>query len=108
MRNRVASVASLAVVLLVSATAQAQDIAIERGRVFAERNCASCHATGSVGESPLPKAPPFRSLHRRYPVDDLVEALAEGIRTAHRAMPEFELDQAQIDGLMAYLKSLER
>jgi uncharacterized protein (DUF433 family) len=44
----------------------------------------------------------------RYPVEDLVEALAEGIRTAHPAMPEFELNDAQIHDLIAYLKSLER
>ena len=96
------------VVCLVSAAAEAQDMAVERGRVFAEQNCAGCHATGITGESPLPKATPFRSIHLRYPVDHLVEALGEGIRTAHRAMPEFELDQAQIDDLIAYLKSLER
>jgi mono/diheme cytochrome c family protein len=41
-------------------------------------------------------------------VEQLVEALAEGIRTAHPAMPEFELNQRQIDDLIAYLKSLER
>ena len=40
-------------------------------------------------------------------MENLVEALAEGIRTAHRAMPEFALDPHQIDDLIAYLKSLE-
>ena len=54
------------------------------------------------------KHPPFRTLHLRYPVEDIVESLAEGIRTAHPAMPEFQLDAAQIADLIAYLKSLER
>lgn len=86
---------------------QAQQLGLERGRAFAQENCARCHAIGPVGDSPLPKAPPFRTLHQRYPLEDLVEALAEGIRTAHPAMPEFELDQDQINELIAYLKSLK-
>jgi cytochrome c len=81
---------------------------VERGRTFAQTNCASCHAIGPVGESPLPKAPPFRVLHHRYPVEDLVESLAEGIRTAHPAMPQFLLDVEQIADLISYLKSLAR
>jgi mono/diheme cytochrome c family protein len=93
---------------LISSTIQAQESAIQRGQMFAQTNCSRCHAVGTVGESPLPKAPPFRTLHQRYPVEDLVEALAEGIRTAHPAMPEFELNDAQIHDLIAYLKSLER
>jgi len=93
---------------LITATSQAQEQTVQRGRSFAQTNCARCHAIGPVGESPLPKAPPFRTLHLRYPVEDIVEALAEGIRTAHPAMPEFQLDAAQIADLIAYLKSLER
>jgi cytochrome c len=100
--------AATAAASLISAGSIAQDAAVQRGRAFAEANCARCHAVGPSGESPLPKAPPFRTLHERYPVEDLVEALAEGIRTAHPAMPEFALNQSQIRDLIAYLKSLER
>ena len=93
---------------LITTTSQAQEQTVQRGRTFAQTNCARCHAIGPVGESPLPKAPPFRALHLRYPVEDIAESLAEGIRTAHPAMPEFQLDAAQIADLIAYLKSLER
>ncbi len=41
----------------------------------------------------------FRTLHLRYPVEDLAELLAEGIMTAHRAMPQFQLDSGQIADL---------
>jgi mono/diheme cytochrome c family protein len=80
----------------------------QRGLVFARTNCAMCHAIGGSGASPLPVAPPFRSLHERYPVDSLAEALAEGIVTGHPSMPQFQLDRAQIGDLLAYLHTLER
>ena len=92
---------------LITTTNQAQELRVQRGRTFAQTHCASCHAIGNVGESPLRIAPPFRTLHLRYPVEDLAESLAEGIMTAHRAMPQFQLDSGQIADLIAYLKSLE-
>jgi len=100
--------AALMAALFISTGIRAQETAVQRGRAFAQTNCARCHAVGPAGDSPLAKAPPFRTLHQRYPVENLAEALAEGIRTAHRAMPEFELGQQQIGDLIAYLKSLER
>ena len=56
----------------------------------------------------MPKATPLRTLHERYPVEDLAESLTESIRTAHPAMPEFSLDENQIIDLISYPKSLER
>jgi mono/diheme cytochrome c family protein len=50
-------------------------------------------------------------LHERYNVENLAEALAEGIVVGHtgrRQMPQFVLSPAEIDDLIAYLKSLER
>jgi mono/diheme cytochrome c family protein len=88
--------------------AWAQEGRVQRGANFARVNCSQCHAVGLVGESPLAEAPPFRTLHERYPVEDLAEALAEGITTGHPSMPEFQLDAAQINDLIAYLKSIER
>ena len=102
------ALAIVSTAFLATAAAQAQQPQIERGRAFADANCARCHAIGSTGDSPLVKAPPFRTLHNRYPIENIAEALAEGIRTAHPGMPEFELDPGQIDDLIAYLKSLER
>ncbi|MBZ6078802.1 c-type cytochrome [Microvirga puerhi] len=96
------------VLLLLSQPSPAQEGRAERGRVFVQTNCAGCHAIGRVGESPLAIAPPFRTLHERYPVEDLAEALAEGITTGHPTMPEFRLDPAQINDVVAYLKTLER
>lgn len=80
----------------------------KRGETIALTNCARCHAVGRVGTSPLREAPPFRTLHERYPVGDLSEALAEGITTGHPTMPEFRLDPDEAENLIAYLRTLER
>jgi cytochrome c len=81
-----------------------------RGHRLAELNCATCHAIGRGGRSPYAPAPPFRTLHLKYDVAGLAEALAEGIVVMHegpRQMPKFVLQPDQIDDLIAYLKSLE-
>ncbi len=79
----------------------------QRGRTFALTNCSKCHSIDRVTPSPLRIAPPFRTLHRRYRIETLAEALAEGITTGHPSMPEFQLDPDQINDLLAYLKTLE-
>ncbi len=78
-----------------------------RGLAFVQANCARCHAIGPGGESPYAPAPPFRTLAAKYDVEGLAEAFAEGIEVGHRGvqeMPAFQLDPAQIDDLIAYLK----
>jgi len=111
MKRTLTLVAVATVVLELSSAAAAQSSAeIERGRAFVERHCATCHAVGHAGTSPYAPAPPFRTLHERYDVEALAEALAEGMVVGHngaRQMPEFRLDPPQIDDLLAYLKSLE-
>ncbi len=85
--------------------ARAGDIAA--GQAIA-RKCESCHAVGATGESPRPPAPAFRDLSRRYPLENLQEALAEGIVVGHDAtMPEFKLSPAEIDDFLAYLESIQ-
>ena len=86
--------------------AQAADVA--RGRAFARSHCARCHAIDRTSASPFAPAPPFRTLHLRYPVESLEEALAEGIVVGHPRMPEFVLEPDQIADFIAFLKSLEK
>jgi mono/diheme cytochrome c family protein len=81
--------------------------AAQRGFVLVRANCSRCHAIGKIGESPLKIAPPFRTLHEHYPVEDLQEPLAEGIVTGHPTMPEFRFDPGQVGDVIAYLKTLE-
>jgi len=79
----------------------------QRGQFFAKTHCARCHSIEHAGASPFDPAPPFRDLHRRYPIETLSEALAEGISTGHPAMPEFQLTPDQIHDLLSFLKTLE-
>jgi cytochrome c len=88
--------------------AEALSPAAQRGLVIVRTDCARCHAVGKVGVSPLKIAPPFRTLHEHYPVEDLQESLAEGIVTGHPTMPEFRFDPGQVNDVIAYLKSLEQ
>jgi mono/diheme cytochrome c family protein len=107
-RTVVAAALLAGLVLVASGPAAAQSPAEQRGLSFLRANCSRCHAVMKVGESPLKIAPPFRTLHLRYPVESLAEAFAEGIVTGHPSMPEFRLDTGQIADVIAYLKSLER
>ena len=97
----------LGFMLLVLNPALAASPSEQRGKTFALANCARCHAVDRVSSSPLKIAPPFRALHKRYPIETLAESLAEGIQTGHPTMPEFQLDPDQIHDLLSYLKSLE-
>src|SRR5258708_17714738 len=95
------------VTLMLISPALAASPAEQRGKTFALTNCARCHSIDRVTESPLKIAPPFRTLHLRYPVETLGEALAEGIYTGHPSIPAFELDPDHIHDLLSYLKSLD-
>ena len=104
---RVGALAAALALLWTSASAQALSPSAQRGLNIARANCARCHSIDKVSESPLKIAPPFRTLHERYPVTDLQEPLAEGIRTGHPTMPEFRFDPDQVRDLVAFLKTLE-
>jgi cytochrome c len=97
----------LAFTLIMATQAAAASPAEQRGKTFVLTNCARCHSIDKVSPSPLKIAPPFRTLHLRYPIETLGEALAEGISTGHPTMPEFQLDPDQIHDLLSYLKTLE-
>jgi mono/diheme cytochrome c family protein len=98
---------SLALTLVTLTPAAAASPQEQRGKTFALNNCARCHSIDKLSPSPLKIAPPFRTLHKRYPIETLAEALAEGISTGHPTMPAFQLDPDQIGDLLAYLKTLE-
>ena len=90
-----------------SLSAQESSAPVKRGEALLTRNCARCHATGPAGASPHPEAPPFRTLSRRYPVEGLAEALAEGLFVGHPDMPQFAFEPRDVGAIISYLKSIQ-
>jgi len=82
------------------------DSSVAAGQRLAVEKCATCHAVDRTGASPKPGAPPFRSLHLKYPVAHLAEALAEGITTGHPDMPEFVFSTDEIAAFLAYIEEI--
>ena len=98
-----------AIALCASEPALAQQSpAAQRGMTFIRVHCAECHAIGKVGESPLTIAPAFRTLHLKYPVENLRRPLSEGIVANHPTMPQFRLEADQVSDVITYLETLER
>jgi mono/diheme cytochrome c family protein len=97
----------LALLPLIVGGASAQPSVAARGEAIARQHCARCHAVESTGESPMGLAPAFRDLSKRYPIQFLAEALAEGIVTGHPAMPRFTFEPREIEALLTYMASLE-
>jgi cytochrome c len=85
----------------------AQSPAAQRGLTFVRVHCAQCHAIDKVNESPLSIAPPFRTLHQKFPIESLRRRFAEGIMTTHPTMPQFRLDADQTSDVLAYFQTLE-
>jgi mono/diheme cytochrome c family protein len=102
-----AAIAAALVASQLFAAVPAHAASIAQGRRLATLYCARCHAIDKVSPSPLKIAPPFRTLHERYPVENLQEALAEGIVVGHPAMPQFSFEPDQVNDFLVFLKSLE-
>jgi len=79
---------------------------VARGERLVGEKCAGCHATGRTGVSPNPKAPPFREVGKLYPPEHLAEALAEGIVTGDKDMPEFKFEPRDVDAIIDYLEEM--
>lgn len=93
-------------VWILSASAAEKGL-IDKGKALVEENCSRCHAIGKEGESPHPQAPPFRTLSSKYPVEDLAEALAEGIFSGHPDMPIFVFSPTDVEAIIEYLESIQ-
>lgn len=79
----------------------------DRGLAFVRTHCAACHAVTGTGSSPNQRAPTFLDVSRRYPPEQLAEALAEGIMVGHEGeMPEFRLRPRDVTDVIAHLRRL--
>jgi hypothetical protein len=72
-------------------------------------HCAQCHAIDRVSDSPLAIAPPFRTLHLKFPIESLRRRLAEGIVADHPTMPQIPARSGSArgcDGVSADIRAL--
>jgi len=104
------TILAFSTMVLMGSKAFAQDGASpeRRGEALVAKNCGRCHAVGRTGASTHPDAPPFRTLSRRYAVEGLAEALAEGISVGHPDMPEFVFEADEVGAIIEYLKSIQQ
>jgi cytochrome c len=107
---KIATIAALGSAALIqtgpASAAPAGGGAAARGLQLADRNCSLCHAIGAKGQSPNKSAPPFRTLHRRYPAGTLEEAFKAGLLTKHPSMPQMRFTPGELANLTAYFKAL--
>lgn len=82
-----------------------QEESVGRGEAIAETACAGCHALGAADESPHPDAPPLRFLSQTIDLDTLEARFADGSISDHPDMPDWQFEQIDAAGLVAYLKS---
>jgi len=89
-----------------AALAETSANTIRAGNEIAQKFCGHCHAIGQEGKSAHPDAPPFRTIAAKGNVENLEEALGEGIIVGHPDMPQFQFKPGDVGALVAYLKSL--
>jgi cytochrome c len=94
-------------ILAVMPAAAGDAAAAKRGEALLAKDCSRCHAIAGTGESQHPQAPPFRTLGKRYRIEFLEETLGEGSISGHPDMSEFEFAPADVDAIVAYLKSIQ-
>jgi len=77
----------------------------EPGFQLAQKICGDCHGIGIGLLSPNPAAPSFFLVANQPSTTEL--SLRAFLRTSHDEMPNFILDQSQLDELVTYIQSLK-
>lgn len=107
-RSKVSQLAvstAMALAILSGPTASAELGDVGRGRAYAERVCAQCHAVGPLATtSPRPDAAPFSVISRLAGMNE--RALTVFLQTPHSEMPNLVVVDQERDDLIAYIISL--
>lgn len=78
----------------------------DKGRLYAVKNCASCHnVTGSDARSPNNKAPTFKAVANTPGMT--MTALTVWSRSTHATMPNLMIPRDDLENLSAYILSLK-
>jgi len=79
----------------------------DRGRFYALRSCAGCHAVGVLGRSPSVNAPSFSAIRLRYNALSLPRRLAEISENGHYEMPPIAMTPDEIRDIVAYVETVD-
>jgi mono/diheme cytochrome c family protein len=79
---------------------------VDRGRAYAIRNCAECHAVEATRASPNQAAASFREIANTPGMTPL--AITVWLQTPHRLMPHIIVEPDDRDDLIAYITSLAK
>jgi len=99
-------IVGLLVCLSAAANAATSSQLRSRGKTLLQENCGRCHAIGAIGKSPLKEAPPMRDVYARFAPRELQAELREGMVSRHRAMPQIDFSDEDVDAILAYLYAL--
>ena len=104
---RIAILAGILATVTAPAAMAQGDASLTAGHRLAATHCGRCHAVDRRDQSPNPRAPRFRTLGGTFPFEGLRQALTNHMIVAHPEMPVMTLNPAEVDDLIAYLKSLQ-
>ncbi|WP_165838903.1 c-type cytochrome [Roseicella frigidaeris] len=89
----------------VAAQDAAQQARLATGRKVAETWCANCHLIGPQARGPTgDAAPPFHAIARMPETSDAT--LRAFLRMPHATMPDHQLRQEELDGVVAWILAL--
>lgn len=97
---------SAGLLLSLPAASDAASKLAAQGKIILQDKCGRCHAIEAVGDSPLRQAPPMREIYARFAPRELQAELSEGILSKHKAMPQIDFSDEDVDAILAYLYAL--
>jgi len=80
---------------------------IVRGKAFAERRCASCHAVSPGAASPRPDAPLFPVIGGKFTPSGLGRELEAIVEVGHYGMPPTAIAPSDQQDLVSYITSMK-
>jgi len=100
---------AVAMTFVAAAPVTAQDAKAKGEKLFTDQKCTLCHSVGDKGN----KKGPLDEVGRKLSADEIrhwivdAKSMAESTKaTRTPAMKQFNLKQAEVDSLVAYLQSL--
>lgn len=106
MSNRILIVVLLALGLLSSASALADEMQVSAGRALALQWCSSCHVVAKDQPQPATDGVPSFFAIANDPATT-EEGLRTFLGTPHASMPNISLSRDEVSSLIAYLMSLK-